>query len=228
MDINKTYKDTPLAKKYVFLSLGNHSIMSEDGFSIANYGTIQDDPDRHLIQQLSQDMHFLTPFLSIVLDELKKLFSIEDVYSALSKSPTFKENDKGYILKVLAEFWSKDYLSSGCLMIPLIEDAIRNLFRVTNSPFIHKNADGGYDVDSLDKMLGTSVVKTMYGALDEHIEYYFRVLLTERIGWNLRNNYAHGINKNAFSEEGVTNKLLHVLFCLSLIRKKRKKDPASP
>jgi hypothetical protein len=42
--------------------------------------------------------------------------------------------------------------------------------------------------------------------------------LTERVGWNLRNNHAHGINKQMFGSEDVANRLMHVLLCLALVR----------
>lgn len=135
-------------------------------------------------------------------------------------SPVFRREDKDYILKILNSFWGKDYLASCCLTAPLIEDAVRNLFRLNGLAFIKKSEDsGGYDVLSLRKLLDQGLVKATFGKLGESVEYYFKVLLTARIGWNLRNNFAHGINKNSFADEDIANRLVHVLFCLSLIRK---------
>lgn len=104
-------------------------------------------------------------------------------------------------------------------MMPLIEDAVRNLYRINNICYIKRNKLGGYDVLSLDDLIMSGLVKEVFQSLGEHVEYYFRVLLTSPIGWNLRNNFAHGINKSFFENEAVTNRLLHVLLCLSLIRR---------
>lgn len=219
--VEKELKD--YSAKYVYLSLGNHSILSDDGFSSAKYGSIQEDFPRHLLNHFSQNLHFQSAFLRLTFNELTKLMKPEDVYKVLSDSPVFRNEDKNYLLKVLDHYWGGDYLSASCLMIPLIEDAVRNIFRLNNLSFIKENDDGGYDVESLNRLLESGVIKQIYGSLGEHIEFYFRVLLTERIGWNLRNNFAHGINKNSFMRVDVADRLLHVLFCLSLVRKKNDK-----
>jgi len=209
--------------KYVYLSLGNHSILSTDGFSSAKYGSVQDDFERHLLNHFSQNLHFQSGFLRIVLGELTKIRKVEEVFNELISSPVFQDDDKYFLLEVLKKYWSEDYLSASCLMIPLIEDSVRNIYRLNNLSFISSNDDGGYDVESLNKLLERGVIKQIYGAFGDHVEYYFRVLLTERIGWNLRNNFAHGINKNAFTRIDVADRLLQVLFCLSLIRQKQEK-----
>lgn len=211
------------SSKYVYLSLGNHSILSTDGFSSAKYGSVQEDFERHLLNHFSQNLHFQSGFLRLVLGELTKTKKIEEVFNELVLSPVFQEDDKYFLLEVLKRYWSGDYLSASCLMIPLIEDSVRNIYRLNNLSFISSNDDGGYDVESLNRLLERGVIKQIYGVFGDHVEYYFRVLLTERIGWNLRNNFAHGINKNAFNRIDVADRLLQVLFCLSLVRLKQEK-----
>lgn len=214
--IEKELRD--LSGKYVYLSLGNNSIMSSDGFSLAKYGSVQEDFDRHLLNHFSQNLQFQMVFLHLVFNELVKTQTPDDIYKVLSTSPVFRDEDKTYLIRVLKDYWEGDYLSSSCLMIPLIEDSIRNIYRLNNLSFIKTNNDGGYDVESLNTLLERGVIKTTFRELGEHVEFYFRVLLTERIGWNLRNNFAHGINKNSFIAAEVADRLLHVLFCLSLVK----------
>ena len=121
---------------------------------------------------------------------------------------------------MLKSFWDKDYLATCCLSIPLIEDAVRNLYRINNQTYIRPNNDGGYDVLHLSELLSHGLIKEVFQTSGEDVEFYFRVLLTERIGWNLRNNFAHGINKKLFESEDVAGRLVHVLLCLLLVRKK--------
>lgn len=212
------------SSKYIYLSLGNHSILSTDGFSSAKYGSVQEDFEKHLLNHFSQNLHFQSGFLRIVLSELTNIKKAEEVFNDLILSPVFQEDDKYFLLEVLKKYWSGDYLSASCLMVPLIEDSIRNIYRINNLSFISSNNDGGYDVESLNRLLEKGVIKQIYGVFGDHVEYYFRVLLTERIGWNLRNNFAHGINKNAFRRIDVADRLLQVLFCLSLVRLKQEKS----
>lgn len=92
---------------------------------------------------------------------------------------------------------------------------------------IKPNDDGGYDERSLYELVKSGVIKRVFSTKGEDVEYYFHVLLTCRIGWNLRNNFAHGINKNSLAEENVANRLMHIILCLSQIRKNDKQEESN-
>ena len=216
--VEKQLKD--ISQKHPFRYLVSNTINSGDGYPIAKFGSINEDYDQHLLQHFAQNLHFQSIFLRLVFNELREKYKPEALYNVLMLSPIFREEDKNYILKILNSFWGKDYLTSCCLAVPLIEDAVRNLFRLNGLSFIRKSEDsGGYDVLPLRKLLDQGLIKATFGTLGESIEYYFKVLLTAKIGWNLRNNFAHGINKNSFADEDVANRIIHVLLCLSLIKK---------
>jgi len=221
--VEKQLKD--ISQKHPFRYLVTNTINSEDGYPIAKFGTLEEDYDQHLLQHFAQNLHFQSIFLKLSFEELLKRYKPESLCDILLLSPVFRQEDKDYILKILNYFWEKDYLASCCLMMPLIEDAVRNLFRLNGLSFIKKSEDEeGYDVLSLRKLLNQGLIKTTFGNFGESVEYYFKVLLTARVGWNLRNNFAHGINKKSFADENIANRLMHVLFCLSLIRKKLEKN----
>lgn len=209
------------SQKYVVQFLVGHVLLSEYGFPIAKFGSITDDYDKHLLENFSRNLHIEAFFLRIIFNELIEKNKPEEITKILLLSPVFKQDDESYITKLLTSLWNKDYLTCCCLCIPLIEDAIRNLHRINNQSFIKANDDGGYDVLSLDRLLNLGLVKAVFRKIGEDAEYYFRVLLTERIGWNLRNNFAHGINKKQFDNQDVAFRLVHVLFCLALVRDKK-------
>jgi hypothetical protein len=217
--VEKQLKD--ISQNHPLQYIMGHKIVSDDGYPIAEFGSITEDYDQHLLQHFSQNLHFQSVFLSLALEELKKRYTPDSLYDAVQASPVFRGEDKDYILQIFRHFWNRDYLSSSSLIVPLIEDAIRNLFRINNLSFIKKSEDGtGYDVQSLTKLLHRGLVKNVFGNLGENMEYYFQVLLTAKVGWNLRNNFAHGINKRSFAGGDVANRLLHILLCLSLVRKR--------
>lgn len=216
----KTVADqlSDLSKNHPILYMMGHIMASEDGYPIVKFGSLEVDYDKHLLENFSRNLHFGAFFLRFAFDKMKKLHTPEDVANILFVSPVFSLNDKEYILKLFKALWSNDYLTVSCLSIPLIEDSIRNLYRINNQTYIKPNDSGGYDVYSLKQLLEKGLIKVIFGRLGEDVEYYFRVLLTEKIGWNLRNNFAHGINKGTFENEDVANRLIHVLFCLFLVR----------
>lgn len=209
------------AKKFVFQHIVTNNIVSEDGYSIAKIGPIEEDYDQHLLLQFSQNLHFEAVFMRPSFEELRLRYTPDELQKSLIASPVFRKEDEAFIMKSLNFFWGKDYLPFNALAIPLIEDAIRNVFKINNQSYIRKNEDGtGYDVMLLHRLLNSGFIQIVFHSLSESFEYYLKVLLTSKIGWNLRNNYAHGINKNNFDSEDVANRLLHVLMCLSLIKNK--------
>jgi len=208
-----------LAKNHPITYLASHVMASEEGYPIVKFGSISDDYDKHLLKNFSRNLHFQAVFLRIAFQKVRELYTPEQFIEVLFLSPVFRPEDKEYIAKLLTSFWNKDYLTTCCLSIPLIEDAVRNLYRINNQTYIRLNDDGGYDVLSLDKLLSRGLIKVIFQTMGENVEYYLRVLLTEKVGWNLRNNFAHGINKKLFESEDVASRLVHVLFCLSLVRK---------
>ncbi|MCE9643423.1 MAG: DUF4209 domain-containing protein [Candidatus Andersenbacteria bacterium] len=219
-ELEKQFNDPN--KQFIFRQLGSNMIVSDkDGFPIAKFGPVSEDYDSHLGQYFSENLHFQSVFLNLSFVELRKKYTPESLYEFMGSSALFLPEDKDYILKILNAFWNKDFLYSGALMVPLIEDTVRNVFRINKLSFIKPNSNAGYDVLPLYDLLNHGVIKAIFGSLGENIEYYFKSLLTSRIGWNLRNNFAHGINKNYFASPNVSNRLLHVLLCLSLIRKNK-------
>lgn len=209
-----------LAKDHPLMFLVGHVIMSEDGYPIVKFDSINDDYDKHLLENFSKNLHFQAFFFRMVMDRLRSDYTPEQVLEAVIVSPVFRADDKEYISKLLKSFWDKDYLVTSCLGIPLIEDTIRSLYRINNQSYIKTNKEGGYDVHNLDTLIGAGLIKASFQSMGENLEYYLKVLLTERAGWNLRNNFAHGINKKEFSNEDVAGRILHVLLCFSMIRKK--------
>jgi hypothetical protein len=207
-----------LSRKHPITYFGSNLKTSEDGYLIAKFGSIEDAPEKHLLQNFSNNLHYQTILLRIAYEELKKRYTLDELLKTLLLSPIFKAEDKNYISKLFKAFWDKENLTCCCLSIPLIEDSIRNLYRINNQTFIQPNDCGGYDVCSLEKLLWRGLIKLVYQNIGEDMEYYFKVLLTDNIGWNLRNNFAHGINKNSFDDEDIAGRLIHVLFCLSLVR----------
>lgn len=217
----KTVEDqlNDLAKDHPFLYLVGHVVTAEEGYPIVKFGSIENDYDKHLLENFSRNLQFQAVFLRIVFDKMRELYTPEKITESLLLSPVFIKEDKDYIQKLSKAFWDKDFLVACCLIIPLIEDAVRNLYRINNQTYIKPNDDNGYDVLSLDNLLERGLIKAVFQTIGEDVEYYLRVLLTERIGWNLRNNFAHGINKKVFESEDTANRLMHVIFCLGLVRK---------
>jgi len=78
----------------------------------------------------------------------------------------------------------------------------------------------GHKYRKLGEILSEKYINEVFKGLYDNMDFYFQLVLTNKLGLNLRNNLAHGISKNIFFTRNVSDRLFHILLCLSLIRKK--------
>jgi len=90
---------------------------------------------------------------------------------------------------------------------------------------LRPNDLGGYDRLSLNKLLEDQgdILKGVFSKIGHDIPFYFRLVLTEKLGMNLRNNFAHGLEKSTFFSREASDRLFHILLYLSLVKKNKEK-----
>jgi hypothetical protein len=156
------------------------------------------------------------------MEELRKRLSEDKVIAYFKSSLLFKNENSEYISKSLNAYWREDYLISSHLFIPLIESAIRMLIKISGGITIKANELGGYDSLLLHQLLkNEQIFNGVYGVLGKNMLFYFKMVLTEKLGMNLRNDFAHGLNKSKFLSSAVSDRLFHILICLSLVEDRK-------
>ncbi len=74
---------------------------------------------------------------------------------------------------------------------------------------------GGFNLRILDDILRDPLMLQIVG---EDAIIYFRVLLVDPRGWNLRNRVCHGLLTANEFEPLMSDRLIHVLLCLAQVR----------
>ena len=206
--------------------IATQQILSEDKIPIAKLSTITEDPDNHFKKHALQYVQFGSFFLSLTMDELKKQFTKEKVIGYFEKSVIFENENKEYLKRVLSAYWDNDYLVSSHLFNPLIETGVRELMKIANGVWIDVNELNGYNKLVLSKLLlneqNVEIFKNTFSKSGEDLIFYFRLVLTEKLGMNLRNDFAHGLEREKFFSRDASDRLFHVLIWLSVVRKKDK------
>lgn len=222
-DIESQLKE--ISKNYPLRFLCTTQIVSEDGIPIAKLSSLDEDYDTHFQNYATQYLQFNSFFLSLTMDKLKKQISKEKIIKYFQESLLFQNENKEYIQCAMSAYWDSKYIVSSHLFIPLIESAVRELIRICGGIILKPNDIGGYDRLSLNILLEKQgdIFKKVFSNADHDISFYFRLVLTEKLGMNLRNNFAHGLEKKTFFSREASDRLFHILLCLSLIKKKRKK-----
>lgn len=191
----------------------------EDGRPTAKIGSIDEDAEGRLHNQLAQTIQFYQPFLALALDRLRERhkFTTEDILGEIYKSPIFEENRRELLKEGLAAYESGDFLKAIHVLVPQIEHALRHLLALLGIPIIKavRTQPGIMDAKSMNDVL---IEERARAALTENLWRYLVVFYVDRRGFNLRNNLAHGLVDMSAFNRYIADRVFHTLLALSLIR----------
>jgi len=221
--IKKQLQD--VSNKHPMQFLCTTQIIADDGVPIAKLSTLEEDYDNHFQKHALQYVQFGSFFLSIAIDELKKRFPKETIIDYFQKGTLFENEDKDYLARSISAYWDNDFLVASHLFNPLIECGIRELVKNCGGLILKPNNIGGYDRVLLPALLkNEEIFENVFSKSGLNIPFYFRLVLTEKLGMNLRNDFAHGFGKKKFFGRNASDRLFHILVWLSLVKKQDPKQ----
>lgn len=209
-----------IPKKAPISFLFTHKIMDAEGRPVATVGSQEEDIDGHIVLQISQNMQISSIFLRETLNTLIDKFKLttEKIIDYLYESPIFDERRKEFLIEGIEAYLKGNYVVSLHILIPQIEAIIRNLSEKVGIPILKPSRTGGFFYRTLDELLRE---KGIIKVLSEDMCLYFRVLLTDPRGWNLRNEVCHGISGPERFNQISADRIFHALLCLALVKEKR-------
>lgn len=175
-----------------------------------------------LFYLIASEMSQVLPvFFRAIIDRLveKYALSAEWLLDFLYQSPVFEEDKEPVIKFGLRAYFEKNYYAAIHILIPQIEEAIRNLVEMNGFNIYKRIKDGGMLLKTFDDLLDDIIELEV---LPINISYYFRILYTDPRGWNLRNQICHGFYPIEILNYAVADRVIHSLLCLALVRKKRR------
>jgi hypothetical protein len=194
-------------------------IQDEKGRVVATFGTLEQDLEGHIIRQISQNLSFSALFIRVVLNEAisQKGLSKFHILKFLDRTPIINIERKVIIDRALDAYFQNDHLIFIHLIIPQIEEAIRNILELSDGSVLKPFKEGKYSLRTLDDILRDNIILE---ALGEDFTDYLRILLTDQRGWNIRNMVGHGINSPKMFNQQTADRILHSLISLGLILEK--------
>jgi len=206
-----------------FMSLFSTNILDERGIVVAKLGSLDDDLEGHIVQQLSFTMKLQGMFLNLVFD--KAITDYKDFKSDLTTliltSPVIVENQNEIIKSAVNYHFEGHYLEAVHLFVPQFEASMRNLAELLGENILRDRKQKGVDeyVNEYVNLTGLLNNEKLHSTLGEDIITYFKVLYNEKVGWNIRNNICHGISNPATIDRLISERVLHSFMCLGLIKK---------
>lgn len=206
-----------LAKNNPITFLFTKKILDHKGRPVATIGGIDDDLEGNIIHQLSQNMQIESIFLRHSFNKAIEVYEIsaDDIINIVFESPIFEESKKDLIRAGVQAYLKADYVSAIHILVPQAEAAIRMLVELMGVSTLRKNRQGGLQLRTFDDLLRDESVENCF---DSDTTFYFRMLLTDQRGWNIRNDVCHGISPSGNFNYSTADRIMHVILCLAQVR----------
>lgn len=207
------------AKEHFLSSMFFRPVLHDtSGREIARIGSVKEDLDGQVVLGMRREMQFLGPYLCAALDELVTRFHLtaNRLTDRVLASPFFADDRREVLHTGIEAYLSGNHLASLHLLVPQVENAIRQLLALSGRPVYSRlNRYGGLDFRLLGDMLADPVIESVFGA---RAAKYFRVLLTDNRGWNVRNEVCHGLSPLGKNCWLFSDRILHLLLFFSCWR----------
>jgi hypothetical protein len=201
----------------------------DDSHIKADIGDEAGDPDGRMVRETSQHIQLQTPYLSWAIEHLfKNGLTVDTLIEFLQESPLFTEDRIPLIRQGLKAHVDGDFVQSIHLLIPQIERALVNLpFHVgkpTTKPF--RSGRGVMQYKNLQDILEHD--EAMRKTIPEGLRMYLLSALAHPKGLNIRNEVCHGTWPTKNFTRVASERLLHVLLCVSMFRAAEPEADAIP
>lgn len=206
-----------ITEKSPLLALCPTQLYDYKGRPGSKIGSVENDMEGRLVSHISDSMRYNSILVHYVIEENinKGNFSKESILEFLKNSPLFESDRFGIIEKGVDAYMDNDYLTMLHLLVPQIENAIRNLVELSGKSTLEpQRLNSGFQLRTFDNLLRDETILN----IGEDFAYYLRVLFTDQRGWNLRNSICHGLFSSDFFNAVTADRVFHALICVSSIK----------
>jgi hypothetical protein len=207
-----------------FLSMISLNVIETGGFTTAKIGSLDEDFEGRLHNQLGKTIGFYQPFLEYTLTKLRERYapSVDDILDFVSESPLFADSRGGLLRDGLEAYRQEDFVKAIHVLVPQVEHILRNFLGRLGIPTRRtvRNQPGITDAKNMNDVLADARVRER---LTENLWRYLAVVYVDRRGLNLRNDLAHGLVPRAGFKRRIADLIFHTLLALSLMRAQKQR-----
>lgn len=209
------------AERSPLLDMVSTIMIDSSGNALSRVGVGPNAEHQKLYFSMYENMRFTIPFMHLHVSKMKEegKLTMESMMGAIEDSPLIAAEHKEIVRRGFEAYLAEDYLVCCHLLVPQLEAAIRRLFALNGANIMRPKANPveGDEYLSLDSLLGSPEAITYMG---EDIANYFRNVLTDQYGWNIRNQVSHGLLGADNFNFGMADRIVHAFLMLSAFKKK--------
>lgn len=209
-----------IAAKHPLMSMIQVTIADEH--TRARVGGIQEDEPGRLVMHMHQHLAFESLFLHQAIERLFSRYQLTSgqFVDLLYRSQLFEDDRRALLLAGVQHYVGGDHASCAHLLIPQIEHLLRRLLGSLGGITVSLDSvTRTYREKDLGAVLRDPLMEQFWKqAAKRDVALYLRVVLTDQRALNIRNRLCHGLcNPDCFTPQ-ITDRLLHILLMLSLLR----------
>jgi lysyl-tRNA synthetase class 1 len=167
------------------------AIIGDNGLTIGTVGTYDLDKKGQIVMEVTREMNLNAPFFLIGLEKWKKKFELCGVPDTpnLFDCALIPADRISLYRDGLLAFEIEDYVKCIHVLIPQVENSLRELLKMLEIPITKINDDGDFELKNMNNVLEDTRV---FETLTEELWYFLKSLYADKHGMNLRNRIAHG------------------------------------
>lgn len=185
---------------------------------IVSIGTYPEDSEGILYYETSR---YICNEISALFrrEAFRKIFSrfdhsTEILVDIITQSPIF-DVDRAEIYKVgIDAYFKNDWVSFLHIMVPQIEEAIRDLYELAGGSVYKTARSGGLQLKLFDDLVREQIVIDSLGDL----AVYLKIIYTDPRGLNIRNNLCHGFYPIGIFNYAISDIVFYTIICLAQLR----------
>jgi len=215
-----------LAKKYVFQAMFPATILGEEGVK-ANVDDTRGDPDGPMVFETSRWMVLGALWMSSGIDHLIQNGLTSSLWADfINESPLFTKDRLLLIRRGIEAHIVGDYVQSIHVLVPQIERALVYLvYLLGGAPTKqHRSGRGVTQYKNINDALADEATRKTLGP---DMTIYLLATLSHPKGHNIRNEACHGLWGPERFTKYVSERVLHAMTALSLLRAKPKPPAAA-
>jgi lysyl-tRNA synthetase class 1 len=192
-------------------------VVGMNGLAVKSVGTYENDREGQIILAMAQEMNLSCGILIGGLEQWKQKFELGGVPDTpnLLDSILIPTDRIGLLEEGIQAFERGDYVKSIHVLIPQVENCLRELLNVLQISTTKTDEDGGYELKNINDVLHDPAVQA---AVEEDLWYFLKTLYSDKRGMNLRNLVAHGIAPAGTFNQAVGALVVQSIVFLSAVR----------
>jgi hypothetical protein len=177
-------------KEALFLGLGPSDNLHPDGKVTFRSEGMDGNVEMHMARMIHFHLTMLEGALAYLLQQTASKFDPHTLVDALAEWPHLPAHRRTLLTVAAERFAAQDWAASGFILLPLYEAVLRDLLRAGGHAAIKFEPGGILADETLNSLLRSTPVRNLLGL--HHCQLVEFILCNPGLGWNLRNEVAHG------------------------------------